>query len=62
MSVVKDIIGDKYFDFGTVGVVRKDQLRVLQGMFRALPSRVLFSPRVHGHCPQEIHKSHRKYW
>ena len=40
ISLVKDIIGVHYFDFGTVGVVRKDQLRVLPGMFRALPSRV----------------------
>jgi hypothetical protein len=39
--VVKDIIGDKYFDFGTVGVVRKDQLGVLPGMFRALPSQAI---------------------
>ena len=39
--MVKDIIGDKYFDFGTVGVVRKDQLGVLPGMFRALPSQAI---------------------
>ena len=32
-SLVKDIIGVNYFDFGKVGVVRKDQLRVLPGMF-----------------------------
>ena len=36
--MVKDIIGVNYFDFGTVGVVRKDQLGVFPGMFRALPS------------------------
>ena len=39
--MVKDIIGDKFFDFGTVGVVRKDQLGVLPGMFRALPSQAI---------------------
>ena len=41
ISLVKDIIGVHYFDFGTVGVVRKDQLRVLPGMFRALPSQAI---------------------
>ena len=29
ISMVKDIIWVNFFDFGTVGVVRKDQLRVL---------------------------------
>jgi hypothetical protein len=33
ISVVKDIIGVNYFDFGTVLVVGKDQLRVSPGMF-----------------------------
>ena len=42
LSVVKDIIGVNYFDFGTVTVVRKDQLRVLPGMFRALPRQCCF--------------------
>ena len=41
ISMVKDIIWVNFFDFGTVGVVRKDQLRVLLGMFRALPSQAI---------------------
>ena len=39
--MVNDILGVNYFDIGTVGVVRKDQLRVLPGMFRALLSQAL---------------------
>merc|ERR1719318_717459 len=41
ISVVKNIIGVNYIDFGTVGVVKKDQLRILPGMFRALPSQAI---------------------
>merc|ERR1719318_1235433 len=41
ISVVKNIIGVSYIDFGTVGVVKKDQLRILPGMFRALPSQAI---------------------
>ena len=41
ISMVNDILGVNYFDIGTVGVVRKDQLRVLPGMFRALLSQAL---------------------
>ena len=46
--MVKDIIGDNYFDFGTVGVVRKDHLGVLPGMFRALPCQAPLSAACRG--------------
>ena len=32
ISVVKDIIGVNYFNIGTVGVVRKDQLRLARNV------------------------------
>ena len=35
------VSGVNYFAFGIVGVVRKDHLRVLPGMFRALPSQAI---------------------
>ena len=41
ISVVQDTVGLNYIDFGTVGVVRQDQLRELPQMFRALPSQAI---------------------
>ena len=41
ISVVQDIVGLNYIDFGTVGVVNLKQLRKLPQMFRDLPSQAI---------------------